>query len=70
MNLTDVDIEEARAALFELRVEHRDLDQAIALMLSGPYVDQLRLCRMKKRKLKLKDSIARLESMVIPDIDA
>jgi len=70
VNLTDVDIEEARAALFELRVEHRDLDQAIAHMLESPYKDQLRLCRMKKRKLKLKDSISRLESMVIPDIDA
>jgi hypothetical protein len=70
VNLTDADIEKARTDLFELRVEHRDLDQAISHMLNGPYTDQLRLCRMKKRKLKLKDSIARLESMVIPDIDA
>ncbi len=70
MNLTDADIEKARTDLFELRVEHRDLDQAISHMLNDPYTDQLRLCRMKKRKLKLKDSIARLESMVIPDIDA
>ncbi len=70
MNLTDVDIEEARAALFELRVEHRDLDQAIAHMLESPYTDQLRLCRLKKRKLKLKDQIAYLESKLIPDLDA
>ena len=70
MNLTDADIEKARTDLFELRIEHRDLDQAISHMLNAPYTDQLRLCRMKKRKLKLKDSIARLESMVIPDIDA
>jgi hypothetical protein len=70
VNLTDDEIEKARSALFELRVEHRDLDQAIAHMLESTYIDQLRLIRMKKRKLRLKDSIARLESMVIPDIDA
>ena len=46
------------------------LNHAIELMLQNNYVDQLRLRRMKKRKLKLKDSILRLESMVIPDIDA
>ena len=39
-------------------------------MLENNYVDQLRLRRMKKRKLKLKDSILRLESMIIPDMDA
>ncbi len=70
MNLTDDEIEKARSTLFELRVEHRDLDQAINHMLESPYIDQLRLRRMKKRKLRLKDTIARLESMVIPDIDA
>ena len=70
MNLTDDDIAKARARLFELRTEHRDLDEAISHMLESPYTDQLRLCRLKKRKLKLKDTITRLESMVIPDIDA
>ncbi len=54
----------------ELREEHRDLDEAIARMAGDPRVDQLRLTRMKKRKLKLKDWIAQLESELIPDIDA
>ena len=54
----------------ELREEHRDLDQAIAAMVDTPGVDQLRLRRMKKRKLKLKDAIAYLESRLIPDMDA
>ena len=54
----------------ELREEHRDLDEAIARMAGDPRVDQLRLTRMKKRKLKLKDWIAFLESQLIPDIDA
>ena len=56
--------------LAELRVEHRDLDEVIALLLEGPYVDQLQVRRMKKRKLVLKDIIARLESELIPDLDA
>jgi len=54
----------------ELREEHRDLDEAIARLSADPRVDQLRLTRMKKRKLKLKDWIAYLESKLIPDLDA
>ncbi|RNF83774.1 YdcH family protein [Montanilutibacter psychrotolerans] len=53
--------------LAELRVEHRDLDAAIARfpVLRDP--DDLALKRLKKRKLLLKDCIARLESALIPD---
>ena len=54
----------------ELREEHRDLDEAITRLSEDPSVDQLQLRRMKKRKLKLKDWIAFLESQLIPDIDA
>lgn len=56
--------------LAELREEHRDLDEAIARLATDPAMDQLKLTRMKKRKLKLKDWIAHLESMLIPDLDA
>ncbi len=56
--------------LESLRLEHRDLDEAIARMEQGPYVDQLRLRRLKKRKLQLKDFIALIESRLIPDLDA
>lgn len=70
MSLNEQEIEQARNDLIELRLEHSDLDHAIELLLQNSYVDQLRLRRMKKRKLKLKDSILRLESMVIPDMDA
>ena len=56
--------------LLELREEHRDLDRAIYSMSQEPTVDQLQLRRMKKRKLKLKDWISHLESMLIPDLDA
>jgi hypothetical protein len=70
MSLNEEEIQQARNELIELRLEHSDLNHAIELMLENNYVDQLRLRRMKKRKLRLKDSILRLESMIIPDIDA
>jgi hypothetical protein len=55
----------------ELRVEHRALDIEInQLLLESPAVDQLLLQRLKKRKLWLKDTIVKLESRRIPDLDA
>lgn len=56
--------------LQELRLEHRDLDEIIARLQDDPSVNQLQLQRFKKRKLQLKDYIAKLEDMLIPDIDA
>ena len=64
------DIDAIKRRLAELRIEHRDLDDVIAAMSERPYVDQLQLRRLKKRKLLLKDMIAKLESELIPDIDA
>jgi len=56
--------------LVELRIEHRDLDSAIARLAADGSSDELQLKRMKKRKLLLKDTIAKLESKLIPDLDA
>ena len=56
--------------LVELRIEHRDLDAAIARLADDGGCDELQLKRLKKRKLMLKDAIARLESKLIPDLDA
>ncbi|OOZ41023.1 hypothetical protein BOW53_05740 [Solemya pervernicosa gill symbiont] len=56
--------------LDELRLEHHDLDTAIMVLSERPHADQLQLRRMKKRKLQLKDYISKLESMLIPDLDA
>lgn len=53
-----------------LRLEHGDLDASIEALQANPYVDQLQLKRLKKRKLQLKDAIARLESKLIPDLNA
>ena len=62
--------EELRRELEELRSEHRDLDDVIADLAERAPFDQLRLQRMKKRKLLLKDQIAQLESKLLPDIIA
>ncbi len=59
-----------RQQLLALRLEHRDLDLAIGRLAEDAGVDHLRLRRLKKRKLQLKDAIARLESRIIPDLDA
>jgi hypothetical protein len=56
--------------LKELRIAHRALDDVITRLSEDPAVDQLQLKRLKKRKLMLKDIIARLESELIPDLNA
>ena len=56
--------------LRSLRIEHRDLDDVIHRLQLDLYVDQVQLRRLKKRKLLLKDQIARLESLLIPDLNA
>ena len=56
--------------LRELRVTHRDLDYLIDSLSHDPMVDQLRIRRLKKRRLILKDMIHKLESELIPDMDA
>jgi hypothetical protein len=59
-----------RHRLAQLRQEHRDLDEAIIALEGSQERDQLHLTRMKKRKLALKDEIARLEDQLLPDIIA
>lgn len=68
--LTDDEEREIRQQLAELRQEHRDLDLAIAAMLGDASVDTIRVQRLKKRKLALKDRIAALEDRFLPDIIA
>ena len=53
-----------------LRVQHRDLDDAIEALRMTTSPDQLQIARLKKRKLVLKDEIAMLEDQMIPDIIA
>ena len=58
------------ARLAMLKMEHRDLDAAIEALRSRAASDQLQLARLKKRKLRLKDEIALLEDLSVPDIIA
>ncbi len=53
-----------------LRIEHRDLDDVIHRVQLDLYADEIQLRRLKKRKLLLKDQISRLESELIPDLNA
>ena len=65
-----MDKKEIRRRINDLTLEHRDLDDALNLMKEKPFIDELQLRRIKKRKLKLKDEILLLESKLIPDIEA
>jgi hypothetical protein len=70
--MTNIDANEAAisARLAILRMEHRDLDDAIEALRLAPASDQLQLARLKKRKLRIKDEISVLQDLLIPDIIA
>jgi hypothetical protein len=53
-----------------LRIEHRDLDEVISRLSMDMHINELQMKRLKKRKLLLKDQITRLESELIPDLNA
>lgn len=69
-SVSSEDNQEIRQRIDELILAHRELDDAIALTAGVPHGDELQLKRMKRRKLLLKDSIGRLQSSLIPDLDA
>ncbi len=66
----ETSIFKSRSRLKELRVAHRDLDHEISTLDSDPEVDQLMVKRLKKRKLLIKDMIVKLESELIPNLNA
>lgn len=68
--MSTVELKSIQRRIYELQVEHRDLDEIVARLGDTPNVDQLLIKRLKKRKLQLKDQIARLKSALIPDLDA
>lgn len=68
--LDPLEMDAIRRRIIDLKLEHRDLDEAIAELENNAAVDQLRIRRLKKRKLAIKDNIRRLESRLIPDLDA
>lgn len=67
MNEAEPTLDERLAAA---QARHRQLDEEIVLLESFPFQDQLLLRRLKKEKLRLKDDIQRLRTLLIPDLDA
>ncbi|MFK5914093.1 MAG: DUF465 domain-containing protein [Woeseiaceae bacterium] len=65
-----MDKKKIKQRLSVLSLEHKDLDDMLMLMEEKPFVDELQLRRIKKRKLLIKDEILLLESKLIPDIEA
>ncbi len=65
-----VDIEAVRTKIHELLEEHEALDAAVAALAETGVLDQLKVARLKKRKLQIKDQIAHLEDKLNPDIIA
>ena len=59
-----------RAEIAALREEHQDLDHAVSALEALPMPDQLQVARLKKKKLTLRDQIAKLEDKLTPDIIA
>ena len=65
-----MEIEVVDQRLVSLRIEHRDLDDVINKLADNHETDDIRMRRMKKRKLALKDQIAKLESDLLPNLIA
>lgn len=68
--MVDQDNNEFALELAQLQQEHRDLDAAIEALHQSPAPDLLRLQRLKKRKLQLRDRISFIEDQITPDIIA
>jgi hypothetical protein len=68
--MAEQDNNEFAVELARLQQEHRDLDAAIEALHQSPAPDLLRLQRLKKRKLQLRDRISYLEDQITPDIIA
>lgn len=66
----DDGLADIRLDLARIRQEHEDLDHAVQALQTLPVPDQLRIARLKKRKLVLKDQIAKLENRLTPDLIA
>ena len=67
---TVMDTEQIKQRIIELQIEHRDLDEAIDRLAAQSGVDELKLRRLKKRKLQIKDTIALLHMQLVPDVPA
>ena len=65
-----MDLEELESWLDELKTRHNDLDVVGQHLIDTRHHDSMRIQRLKKQKLQLKEQIVKLESRLIPDLDA
>lgn len=70
MDDTALDHDALKAAIADLRLRHRALDSEIEALGETGVSDQLKIARLKKQKLHLKDRISALEDLFTPDIIA
>ncbi|MGY8985398.1 MAG: YdcH family protein [Sphingomonadales bacterium] len=68
--INTINNEDKSSRLFNLRQEHRDLDDAILALIDKGVFDQLQMQRLKKKKLTLRDKISKFEDDMLPDIIA
>jgi hypothetical protein len=68
--MDDLDEDSLKAKLAELRQDHADLDAAVQAIALSPLPDMMLIARLKRKKLAMKDEIARIEAMLTPDIIA
>jgi len=66
--MSDIDKEQLMLKLDELRLEHRDLDDVVHRLHMAGGMEQMQMQRLKKRKLRLKELITKIENELIPDI--
>jgi hypothetical protein len=69
-DIQDVDEEAIRSRIAVLRIEHQDLDDAVAALSAASVPDMIQIARLKKKKLALRDQIVLLEDQLTPDIIA
>ena len=68
--LNDEEREILEQRLYELKMEHRDIDVVVRRLSEDPHTEELMLKRFKKRKLNLKEKIAKINDRLIPDMEA
>ncbi|WP_019528390.1 YdcH family protein [Dasania marina] len=68
--MTDNNDNYLSAELLALRTQHQQLDEQITQLHASVSADQLKLQRLKREKLRIKDLIARVRCRLIPDLDA
>jgi hypothetical protein len=64
------DADGLRIRIAQLKLEHHDLDSAVAALEGRVRPDQIQIARLKKKKLALRDQIKQLEDQLTPDIIA